>query len=241
MDSLTQYWAFGFGGWIGTLRAVYFFVSNPDDHSIVEVFVSPFVGGIALYLFMYAIFAWMNISEQIAHSMFRRDILMSVLTSMVGVFSIAIMYQVIEMSRNRRTLAENAAQETLVENNEESDIDEENGEGEGEENEEDDNDGEDEDDGEGEDEENEEDDNDGEEGENGDNEEDSEDEGDDEEGEDETGEDETGEDSGEEAGDEQSSGELNNAQVDESSFENIKTPQIGAIVSTSPVPEIPDI
>ena len=256
MDNIITSWAFGFGGWIGVFSTTFLFLNVPHNYTFLTLLLSPWLGGISLYLLMFGVHAWIHISMQVAKAMIQYEIILAVLTSCIGVLVVAIARLIIEMDRGHRTLAQVAAEEPapLARDGEDG-----SGSGSGKESE----DGED-GSGSGSGKESE----DGEDGsgsgsgkESEDGEEGSESAGSDKESEDESGEgsgseDESG--SGGESGtdgsetcsdesdnDESNDAALNDAVIEDSSsssYENINTPQLGAQPSReSPVPVIPDI
>lgn len=85
------------------------------------MFLSPFLGGISMYLLMYFMHAWAGVSVQIANAMTKDEIIMAVLTSLVGVSIVALAYRVIDMDRGHRTHAQMAATETTATETAESD------------------------------------------------------------------------------------------------------------------------
>jgi hypothetical protein len=254
MNSFVTSWAFGFGGWMGVFGSTFLFLNIPSNSTFLTILLSPWLGGLSLYLFMFGIHAWMNLCAHITSAMLRSEIILAVLTACMGVLIVSLARVVINMERGHRTPAEEAAEESATtpaavsaavsaadtgtehesgeESDEEdgSDDDEEDGsdDGSNEENEGDDaeNEGDDEEN-EGDDEENE-----------GD---DEENEGDDEENEGDDEEDEEKDDD-EENADSSRNEPLNEAAVDSTaSYENINTPQLSALVNTSPVPNMSDI
>jgi hypothetical protein len=212
MDSFVTSWAFGFGGWIGVLGSTILFVNSPQYSTFLTFLVSPWFGGIGMYILMYLTHCWVNTAIQIANAMMRHEIIMTVLTALFFVTLIAVTRVLVDMDREHRTQAEIAEEETTptttaadaAEATEATDAtEEESGD---------------------------------ESGESGEDEEDAE------------GDDADDEDSGETETEDETAGEssdssLNKARTDESSYENIKTPQQPTLKtsSVSPVPKIPDI
>lgn len=217
---MTQ-WAFGFGGWIGAFGGFFLFLNVPHNYTALLLPLSPWLGGISLYLLMFATFSWMNVCVQVTGAMLKQEIVVAVLTSFMGVMIVAIARMIIEMERGHRTPAQAAAEESAAEEATTAALppsppsepettqtaanDEESSDSDGDTSSE----------------------------ESDDNEESGEESGDDEEDE------ESSADSGENADSESS---LNKARTD-SSYENIQTPQLSAMKpeQTSPIPTIADV
>lgn len=241
MDSTVTNWAFGFGGWLGVLGSTYMLLNVPHTYTFSLVLLSPWLGGISMYLLMYMTYSWIRVSAQIATAMTEYEIIMALLTSVVGVMVVAIGRLIIDMERGHKTPAELAAAESIAapatsaetqttETTEVSDSESDTEETANEET----------------DAENEET---VEDVENEENAEETDDESGDsatgsgEESDDESGDSATG--SGEESDDEESTevtnDSVNRAHIEETSFENINTPQLNGIPNTSPIPKLPDI
>lgn len=221
MNAVLTSWAFGFGGWIGVFGSTFLFLNVPHMYTLLTMLLSPWIGGISLYLLMFATHAWINVSVQVAQAMTKYEIIMAVLTSFIGVLIVGIARLIIDMERGHRTPAQAAAEESAQASTQTSpDASEVSQESEKE-------------------------DSDSESGEEQDSDEESSD-GDSEDGS-ESGESESEEehtdDSANDGDNENSS--LNDARVDDSSsssYENINTPQLRAVTTNeSPVPNIPDI
>ena len=231
MDAVLTSWAFGFGGWIGVFGSTFLFLSVPHNYTLLTLLLSPWIGGVGLYLLMFATHAWINVSVQVAAAMIKYEIIMAVLTSCIGVLIVGIARLIIDMERGHRTPAQAAAEEsaqaatqTPPEGNEpaqESVSDKEDSESESDK----------------------EDVSDEESSEGADEEDGSEDESESESESEEAGSDEHTDDSANDADNEDSG--LNDARIEDSSsssFENINTPQLKPIATNeSPIPNIPDI
>ena len=114
MDSVLTSWAFGFGGWIGVFGSTFLFLNVPHNHTLLLMLLSPWLGGVGLYLLMYATHAWINVSVQVARAMTKYEIIMAVLTSFIGVLIVAIARLIIDMERGHRTPAQAAAEESAA-------------------------------------------------------------------------------------------------------------------------------
>ncbi len=110
---MTQ-WAFGFGGWIGVFGGFFLFLNVPHNYSALLLLLSPWLGAISLYLLMFMTFSWMNVCAQVTASMVKQEIVVAVLTSFVGVLIVAIARFLIEMERGHRTPAQAAAEESAA-------------------------------------------------------------------------------------------------------------------------------
>lgn len=108
---MTQ-WAFGFGGWIGAFGGFFLFLNVPHNYTALLLLLSPWLGGISLYLLMFAVFSWMNVCVQVASAMLKHEIIVAVLTSFMGVMIVAIARMIIDMERGHRTPAQAAAEES---------------------------------------------------------------------------------------------------------------------------------
>jgi len=112
MDAVLTSWAFGFGGWIGVFGSTFLFLSVPHTYTLLTMLLSPWIGGISLYLLMFATHAWINVSVQVAKAMTKYEIIMAVLTSCIGVLIVGIARLIIDMDRGHRTPAQVAAEES---------------------------------------------------------------------------------------------------------------------------------
>lgn len=121
MDSLVTTWAFGFGGWVGVLGSALMFVNSPQPSTFLTLLVSPWFGGIGMYILMYLTHCWVNTAIQIANAMMRHEIIMTVLVALLCITSMSVFRTLIEMDSEHRTQAEAAAAETVVESTEETD------------------------------------------------------------------------------------------------------------------------
>ena len=213
MDSTVTTWAFGFGGWVGVLASTFMLINIPHNYTFSLVLLSPWVGGISMYLFMYLTHCWINISSQIAVAMVKYEIIMALMTSIIGVMVVAVARLIIDMERGHKTPAEQAATESV-----EATVDAESVPNEA-----------------------------------------STPDADDEATDDEATDTEAADDEEESGGDsatsetdsskreddetEEESTELtvNQARIEETSFENINTPQLQGIPNTSPIPKLPDM
>lgn len=110
---MTQ-WAFGFGGWIGVFGGFFLFLNVPHNYSALLLLLSPWLGAISLYLLMFMTFSWMNVCAQVTNAMIKQEIVVAVLTSFVGVLIVAIARFLIEMERGYRTPAQAAAEESAA-------------------------------------------------------------------------------------------------------------------------------
>jgi hypothetical protein len=113
MDSTVTTWAFGFGGWVGVLASTFMLINIPHNYTFSLVLLSPWVGGISMYLFMYLTHCWINISSQIAVAMVKYEIIMALMTSIIGVMVVAVARLIIDMERGHKTPAEQAATESV--------------------------------------------------------------------------------------------------------------------------------
>jgi hypothetical protein len=242
MDSTVTSWAFGFGGWVGVLASTFMLINIPHNYTFSLVLLSPWVGGISMYLFMYLTHCWITISSQIAVAMVKYEIIMALMTSIIGVMVVAVARMIIDMERGHRTPAEQAAAESTASVTTEIETDESDAVEENEtttetsvkecttNNDTDDN-------------------TDDEAEESGGDSATNETSGEESSGEESSGEESSGEESsgeessGEEGDDEddESSTTLNQARIEETSFENINTPQLQGIPNTSPIPKLPDM
>lgn len=259
MDSTVTNWAFGFGGWVGVLGSTYMLLNVPHNYTFGVFLLSPWLGGISVYLLMYMTHSWMRVSAQIAAAMVKYEIIMALFTSTIGVMIVAIARLVIDMERGHKTPAEQAATETQTQTTPESDSDmpinseypettetvESDSVADASDSEESDDSSSGDtgsDDSASDDSAASEDETSGEEGDEEGGEKGEEEDG--EEGDEESGE-EGGEESGEEGDDEESSERTNDsanqARIEETSFENINTPQLNGIPNTSPIPKLLDI
>jgi hypothetical protein len=115
MDAVLTSWAFGFGAWIGVFGSTFLFLNAPHSSTLLTLLLSPWLGGIGLYILMFVTHAWINVSVQVLQSMKQYEIILAVLTSCLGVMVVAIARLVIEMDRGHRTAAQAAAEESSSE------------------------------------------------------------------------------------------------------------------------------
>jgi hypothetical protein len=114
MNSAITQWAFGFGGWIGVFGGFFLLLNNPHNYTVLLLLLSPWLGAISLYLLMFMTFSWMNVCAQVTSAMVKQEIVVAVLTSFMGVLMVAIARFLIEMERGHRTPAQAAAEESAA-------------------------------------------------------------------------------------------------------------------------------